>query len=239
MTPADRNLRWMAWAGVAGIAIILLGQGVIAHYVPPPGPQDSRAQILDLYVEHHDRIRIGLIVAIFGVALLGPWVTAIAVQMKRIEGHPAPLAWLQVMLGACLIIEFLIPITIWQAAAFRPEDDPNLTYRLHDLASIMYVALPVTGALQTFILGVAILQDEKRIFPRWLAYLSFWAGIGFLPGALNPLVHYGPVAWDGILAWWLGLSIFGVWIAGVTWSLLKAPPIDNLVEEHAYLSNES
>jgi hypothetical protein len=239
LSAVDRNLRWMAWAGVAAIVIILLGQGAIAHYVPPPGPQDSRAQILNLYVEHHDRIRIGLIVATFGAALLGPWVTAIAIQMKRIEGRLAPLAWLQVMLGACLIIEFLIPITIWQAAAFRPEDDPNLTYRLHDLASIMYVALPVTGALQTFILGIAILQHEQRIFPRWLAYLSFWAGIGFLPGALNPLAHDGPVAWDGILAWWLGLGIFGVWIAGVTWSLLKAPPIDNVVEEHAYSSNGS
>jgi hypothetical protein len=233
LTPAARNVRWMAWAGVAGIVIVLIGQGAIARFVPPPGPQHTRTHILHIYLAHHDRIRIGLIVAIFGVALLGPWVTAIAIQMRRIEGSIAPLAWLQLMLGACLIMEFLIPITIWQAAAFRPGDDPNLTYRLHDVASIMYVALPVTATLQAFALGIAILQhDEQRIFPRWLAYLSFWAGIGFLPGALNPLAHHGPVAWNGLLAWWLGLAIFGVWIGAVTWSLLDAP-----VEEPAYLSS--
>jgi len=238
MTPVNRNLRWMAWSGVVGIALILLGQGVIAHYVPPPGPQDSREEILALYVDHADRIRVGLIVATFGAALLGPWVTAIAIQMRRIEGRVAPLAWLQVMLGACLIMEFRIPITIWQAAAFRPQDDPNLTYRLHDLASIMYVALPVTAALQTFILGIVILQHDERILPRWLAYLSFWAGMGFLPGALNSLAHRGPLAWDGLIAWWLGLSIFGVWIAGMTWALLHAPSVDSDVEEKSYSSNE-
>lgn len=226
MESLRKNLPWMAWSGVAGIVVILLGQGVIAHFVPPPGPEDSRAQIVSLYVEHHDRIRIGLVVAIFGAALLGPWVTAIAIQMKRVEGAFAPLAWLQLMLGACLILEFLIPVMMWQAAAFRPGEDPEITYRLHDLASITYDGLPVTAALQTFALGLLILQNEQRIFPRWLAYLSFWAGIGFLGGALNPLAKHGPFAWDGIIAWWLGLGIFGVWIGGVTWSLLRSPRSD-------------
>jgi hypothetical protein len=229
------NQRAMAWAGVVGIGILLIGQWAIAGFVPPPGPQDSVGEIVSTYVDDHDRIRIGLIIAVAGATLFLPWTVAIAAQMKRIEGSLAPLSWLQVALGACLVIEFYVPTMIWQAAAFRPDLDPEVTYRLHDLGSITFVALPWTAALQAVILGVAILQDrhEQPVFPRWLAYLSFWAAFGFLFGSLNPLAHDGPVAWSGILAWWLGLSIFGAWILGVTWSLLREAIPHQVAEETA------
>lgn len=220
----DFNLRWMAWSGVAAIVILLLGQGAIAGFVPPPG-SDSMDEIVRIYTEDADRIRVGLIVACAGVTLLGPWCVAIAIHMKRIEGDLAPLAWLQLLLGAILLVEFFIPTVVWEVAAFRPQADPVLTFRLHDLGSVLFVALPFTAALQAVVLGLAILQDRgtPAIFPRWLAYLSFWAALGFLPGALNPLAKSGPVAWDGVLAWWLGLTIFGVWIVAVTLCMVRAP----------------
>jgi hypothetical protein len=216
------NVRWMAWCGPVAIVILLLGQWGIAGFVPPPG-DDSLDKIVSIYVADQDRIRIGLIIACAGVTLFAPWTVAIAIQMKRIEGNLAPLAWLQLMLGAILLVEFYIPSVVWEVAAFRPAMDPELTFRLHDLGSVLFVALPFTAALQAVALGIAILQDKTvpTVFPRWLAYLSFWAAIGFLPGALNPLAHSGPVAWDGILAWWLGLSIFGVWIVAVSVCLLR------------------
>jgi len=69
---------------------------------------------------------------------------------------------------------------------------------------------------------MAVLQDKgpEPIFPRWLGYLSFWAAASFLFGGLNPLFRSGPMAYDGLLAWWLGLIVFTVWIVAVTYSLL-------------------
>ena len=69
---------------------------------------------------------------------------------------------------------------------------------------------------------MAILQDghEQPVFPRWLAYLSFWAAASFVFGALNYLTHTGPLAYNGLLAWWVGLIVFTIWIAAVTVSLL-------------------
>jgi hypothetical protein len=205
------------------MVILLVGQWAIADFVPPPSPSNTMQQTVRIYVAHGDRIRIGLIVAVIGCTLAGPWSVAIATIMRRIEGTLAPLAWLQLMFGALLVFEFMVPIMIWQAAAFRPLDHPEFTYRLHDLASITYDGLPTTAALQAAALGVAILRDKRAqpVFPRWLAYLSFWAAFGFLFGILNPLAHRGPLAWNGILSWWLGLAIFGVWIIAVTWSMLR------------------
>jgi hypothetical protein len=215
--------RLMAWGGVVAMVVLLLGQWVIAGFVPPPSPHNSIAKTVAIYQEDRDRIRIGLIVALFGVTLLAPWSVVISTQMRRIEGSPYPLALLQLVLGVMLVLEFLFPVMMWQAAAYRPTLNPEITYRLHDLGSLTFDGLPMTAALQATSLGVAILRDRQTdpLMPRWLGYLSLWAAIGFLPGALNPLVQSGPLAWNGVLAWWLGLSIFGVWIAAVTWVLLR------------------
>lgn len=224
------TLRWMVWCGMAALVILLVGQWAIARFVPPPSPHNTLAQTVGIYVDHRDRIRIGLIVATIGATLLGPWCVALAIVMRRIEGALAPLSWLQLAFGALLVFEFLVPIMMWQAAAFRPLESPVITYRLHDLASITYDGLPTTGAIQAIILGVAIIRDRREvpILPRWLAYLSFWAGLGFLPGLLNPLAQHGALAWNGVLAWWLGLGIFGVWLIAVTHQLLTRalPAID-------------
>src|SRR5262245_55781017 len=163
---STKNQRVMAWSGIVGIVILLIGQWAIAGFVPPPGPDESVGEIVSTYVNDQDQIRIGLIIAVLGATLFLPWTVAIAIQMKRIEGSLPALSWLQVALGACLVIEFFIPTMVWQAAAFRPELDPEVTYRLHDFGSILFVGLPWTGALQCVILGVAILQDprDERIF---------------------------------------------------------------------------
>jgi hypothetical protein len=217
------NQRWMAWGGIASMVILLIGMWAVAQFVPPPGPDESVEEIVGIYSDRGTEIRIGLILACAGVTLLGPWSVAMAIQMSRIEGRLAPLAWSQVLLGALLLVEFYIPCILWQAAAFRPDADPEFTYRIHDVASIMFIALPWTGMLQAILLAVAILQDrrERPVFPRWVAYVSLWAALAFIPGGLNSLAKTGPIAWDGILAWWLGLAVFGSWIFIVSIALVK------------------
>ena len=217
------NQRLMAYSGLASLVLLLIGMWAIAGFVPPPGPNKSLEQIVALYVDHGVRIRLGLIVACAGVTLLGPWTVAIAIQMWRTEGRFAPLAILQVMLGAVLIIEFYVPSVMWMAAAFRPAVDPAFTYHLHDLGSITFVSLPWSAALQAVVLAMAIFQDKHHppVFPRWLGYLSVWAAISYLPGAFNSLAKTGPIAWNGVLAWWLGLSALGIWMLAVTFCLLR------------------
>ena len=217
------NQRWLAWGGIASMVILLLGMWVIAGFVPPPGPNLSVNEIVAIYVEHGTRIRVGIIIAGAGCTLLAPWSMAIAVQMRRIEGENAVLAGSQALLGPLLLVEFYIPCIMWEAAAFRPELDPIFTYRLHDLASIMFIALPWTGMLQAILLGVAILQDRGQppVFPRWLGYFCLWSALAFLPGGLNCLAKTGPLAWNGLLAWWLGLAVFGGWIFVVSICLVR------------------
>jgi hypothetical protein len=226
----------MAWCGIWSMVILLIGLWAIAGFVPPPSPGKPLVEIAHIYADHALAIRIGLIISCYGATLLMPWAVAISSQMRRIEGDSQhPLATLQMALGVMLVLEFLVATMFWQAAAFRPLENPEITARLHDIGGIMYVGVPMTTMLQAVALGIAIMMDtrENPIFPRWLAYFSFWAAVSYIPGSLNPLAHHGPLAYDGVLAWWLGLIVFSIWIAVVSVVLIRRSIPHQRAEEKA------
>ncbi|TAM68125.1 hypothetical protein [Mycobacterium sp.] len=229
------NQRWMAACGFISMIILLIGLWVIAGFVPPPSPNNTMEQTVAIYAQKQDRIRVGLIISLYGATLLMPWAVVISEQMRRIEGPSAPLSRLQLALGVMLVMEFLVATIFWLGAAFRPLQFPEITWRLHDLGGIMYVGLPVTTMLEATALGIVILMDkrEKPVFPRWLAYLSFWAAASFTFGSLNYLTHTGPLAYNGLLAWWLGLTAFTLWIAAVSFCLLRNAIPNQILEEQA------
>jgi hypothetical protein len=217
------NQRWMASCGIVSMLVLLIGLWVIAGFVPPPSPSLSLQDIAAIYADNQLSIIVGLIITLYGSTLIMPWVVAISMQMRRIERAPYPMSWLQLSLGVMLVLEFLFATLFWLAAAYRPLENIEITARLHDIGGIMYVGMPMTTMLEAVVFGIVILQDKREhpVFPRWLAYLSFWAAFSFVFGSLNYLMHSGPIAYDGLLAWWLGLIVFTIWMAAVTISLLK------------------
>jgi hypothetical protein len=145
--------------------------------------------------------------------------------MKRIEGRHSPLAYVQLALGALLVIEFIIPVMVLQAAAFRPDSLSATTIRtLDDLGWLLFVGTPCTAVLEAIVIGVVILQDDRAhtVFPRWGGYLSIWAGILFAPGGIIVFFKHGAFGWNGLATWWLGLTAFGVWLVAMTVLLLGA-----------------
>ena len=153
-----RTQMWCAWCGPIATVTWLIGFGALAGFIPPPGPSDSAAEVKALYQDNTDLIRLGLFVTMMGAALLGPFTVAIFLQMKRIEGERAPLAYTQLGLGVLVVLLFIIPCFLMEAAAFRPERDPEITQALHDAGW-----LPFVGAyMPTFFQLLAIAGAGHR-----------------------------------------------------------------------------
>ncbi|BDB43986.1 hypothetical protein [Mycobacterium kiyosense] len=72
--------------------------------------------------------------------------------------------------------------------------------------------------------GVAILIDRRPtpVFPRWLGYVNLWTAMIFCAGTFNVFFKRGPLAWNGLLAWWLPVVVFGVWLVLVSVYLIRA-----------------
>lgn len=200
------------WAGLAGIILFFIGYWFMAGLVPPPSP-NATAQTIQRFWDHDVTLtRFGLVVTMFAAALTGPWVAVIAVQMKRIEGEHCPYTWTQLGMGMLGVLLFVLPVIVMQAILFRPQRDPNLILLLDDLAWLPFIGIFMPATIQGIAIGLAIFQDkEEKVFPRWLGYFNLWVAVLFVPDVLIYSFKTGPFAWNGVIGFWLPLTIFGVW----------------------------
>ena len=109
------------WCGPAATVMWLIGFLGFAGFVPPLSPNASALDIQAYYRDHSTMIRIGLCFTIMGSTLIGPFVGALSVQLKRIEGFHSPAANTQLGLGVLVILLFTVPSFMLGTAAFRPE----------------------------------------------------------------------------------------------------------------------
>ena len=127
-----------AWCGPAVIVVCIVGLAVCARFVAPPTPLTSPAGIAAIFQQRTLGIRTGMMVMVLGAALLGPFFAVISVQMRRIEGPRPTLAYAQLMLGACFILEIIFPMMAIQTAVFRPERDSAIQQTFNDMGWLTF-----------------------------------------------------------------------------------------------------
>lgn len=222
--PGERTELLCAYAGYGFVAIFFLSFWLLAGFIPPPDPSAGAAEIAERFRDNTDGIRLGMVAGMFASALLLPWCGVIAVQMKRIEGTRTPLVYTQIAATGCLVIEFVYPMAFWCVAAFRPEASAEFIQRFNDLAWLPFLGIAATLMVQCFALGLVILADDSSepLYPRWVAYVSFWAGMLLGPAELIFFFKDGPFAWNGLISWWLVAMAFGIWMIVVTWATARA-----------------
>ena len=219
--------RICAWAGPFCAFLWIIALLVFAHFLPPHQPSWGPEQIARIYDGNATGIRIGMIILLIGGVLYQPWVAVIAVQMKRIEGPQSVLTYVQLGLGTLFVLLFMMAAIFWQTAAYRPLEDMIFTQRMNDLGWFMFlISVPVL-TVQGLALSLVIFQDtQNTLFPRWFAWFNIWAQVIFLPGTVIPLFKSGPLAWNGIIAFWIPAAVYTVWMCLLTKLLLsdiKAP----------------
>ncbi|EHB59126.1 hypothetical protein MycrhDRAFT_1562 [Mycolicibacterium rhodesiae JS60] len=213
-----------AWCGLACTAVCLTGL-LIAGLIPPPHPDNSVNTIAARYVEDKDQIRIGMFIAVIGFTLYGPWGAEIASRLRPSEGDRPVLAYTQVaMLGTAIFVGVLFSLMIG-VAAFRPgEVSPDVTTTVNDIAWFLFLFDWPPFAVWCVAIGVAIMKDKREVpsFPRWAAYLNFWCAFLDILAGFVIFFKGGPLAYDGVLAYWIPLVIFFVWIVIMTYLLIVA-----------------
>lgn len=213
-----------AWAGPLGIALSGIGLWPIAHFFPPHLPSASATTIAALYQQDANMIRLGMLLLMIGAALWAPFIAAISIQLKRIEGASPVMAYTQLAAGAIGVIVLTAPVMVFTAAAFRPERAPELTQLLNDLGWLLLVMPFGPAAVQLLAIGLAILADTRAgpIFPRWLGFFNLWVATLFVPAGLVTFFKTGPFAWNGLFGFWIPAAVFGAWVAAMFLALLRA-----------------
>jgi hypothetical protein len=185
-------------------------------FKPPMSPTLSAEQVAAFYRDpaHVSEIRYSMVVFNwFGVCLV-PILTLIVMQIRRMA-HRTPIfsyAMLSCVAGGPTL--FLIANVCWLLAAFRPDRSPELTQLLNDFAWITFTIVVPFLIGQSVILAVAIYFDDqpRPIFSRWVANFNLVVAAALVPAAFVGVSLSGPLAWDGVLSFWVKNVAIGIWV---------------------------
>jgi hypothetical protein len=221
---AKITAQWISlWLAAVFGVILLVAFVTFPGFFPPMSPELSADQVATFYAHNATMIRFSMITFnVCGIMLI-PFFMVIVVQMKRMATPSQVFAYCYlsgVVTGATL---FAIADLMWLIAPFRPERDPQLVMLVNDLAWIIFTAPVGMILVQNLCLALAVYLDAhpKPIFPRWVAPFSIITGLAMTPAACAAIVRTGPLAWNGIVSFWLRIGAYGLFIV-VMFFVLRA-----------------
>jgi hypothetical protein len=195
-------------------------------FAPPMSPTLSAEEVAAFYrdPENLPRIRYSLIVFNwFGIGIVA-FLTLIMMQMRRMAHRTPILAYCYLGCSTGGPVLFFIADLFWLLAAFRPERDPQLTLLFNDLAWISFTGQVGFMVAQCLFLALAIFLDRQArpVFPAWVAHFNLAVAAAIAPAAFVATTLTGPLAWDGLLSFWLRNGAIGLWLLVMMLVLGKA-----------------
>ena len=212
------------WLAVVFGALLLVAFILFPGFFPPMSPGMSATKVAHFYSRHTTMIRTSMIIFNLCAVMLLPFFMVIVYQMKRMATPTQVLAYCYLSAAATGATLFAIADLFWLVAAFRPDRDPQLIMLLNDLAWITFTAPVGMIIAQNLCLGLAVLLDDqpRPIFPRWVAYLSFGIALVIAPSVCAAVVQSGPLAWNGLVSFWLRIIAYAVFLVAMFFVLHSA-----------------
>lgn len=220
-----RLWRLCAWAGPVFILGVAISWAGIAGFILPPRANWSADRIATFYQDNETAIRIGMEGAILFAMFYFVWSLAITLVMRRNEGRERILSTIQIVGGASTALAITVFCIVWLTASFRagtrPADDIML---LNDAGFMIFIMTFVATVFQMVAFAFFILRDSRPtpLYPRWLAYLTFWLTASLFTGLLMPTFQTGPFAWHGLITFYVALNAFFAWVIVASWYTFAA-----------------
>lgn len=185
-------------------------------FVHPMSPSLSADEVAAFYRDPQNlaRIRYSMIVFNwFGVALI-PFLMLIVMQIRRMAHHTPILAFCFLGCVAGGPTLFFMADLFWLLAAFRPERDPELIQLFNDMAWATFTGQVGFLVAQSVFLALAIYLDRqpRPVFKPWVAHFNLAIAAALAPAAFTALAFDGPIAWDGLLSFWVKNVAIAAWI---------------------------
>lgn len=199
--------------GVVWISVFLLFPG----FVHPMSPTMSAEEVAAFYRDPQNlpRIRYSMIIFNWFAVGLVPILALLVLQMRRMAHRTPIFSYSLIACAAGGPTIFLLADLFWLLAAFRPERDPALILLFNDMAWVTFSSQVGFLIAQSVILALAIYLDRqpRPVFARWVAHFNLLVAAAMVPASFVGLaVEGGPIAWDGLLTFWVRNAAVGAWI---------------------------
>jgi hypothetical protein len=223
------------WAAPVFLLVYVIAFFAFRGFTPPMSPNLTAEQVAAFYAENTAAIRFSMVTYDLCGVMLIPFFMVIVVQMKRMvtQSHVFAYCFLTAAVSGATI--FALANIFFLVAAFRPERNPELIMLLNDMAWIVFIAPVGMIVGQNLLLGLAVYFDNLNsnpnpVFPRWVGHFSVATAIAIAPAALAGAFRTGPLAWDGIISFWLRNGAYAAFVV-VMFFVLRAALHRQAVEE--------
>jgi hypothetical protein len=215
-----RELWFAWWVTVAFYQLFFVVFFVLTRTQPPPNPAWDGPRVAQWFHHNHDGLLIGFAIMFVITGMTAPTNALIAYSMRRMSVSRAFGYSYLVLYSLSAIPGMLLMCIVLTVGAMRPDRDPQLISWLYDFAFLSFV-----GTMGVFLIGslvwmVAILIDKNRVFPKWFGYLNLCNALTEVVVSPAWLFHSGVFAWNGVIAWWIDVVVFGLY-TGVFIILLR------------------
>ena len=216
------KLNLLIWSGPVGITLVVIGFFFFAGFIPPPSPLLHGVDVISLWSNGPHLKQVGMTLSLWGGVLYISFSVAITIFLCRAETTPI-FAITQAAFGTFGTVFFSLNFFILSMVPYRLDEFPVTVQLLHDLGFSMTFAPVAPFTFQYIAIGLAILYDESPnpVFPRWMAFANFGIGSLLVPATLIPLVKSGPLAWNGMLSFWIPVSDFIFWYGVMFWGMRR------------------
>jgi hypothetical protein len=149
------------------------------------------------FAEHSLDMRTGCLLYIIGAGLFGLWIAQLGMMLAPIEG-PRPV------------------LTVAGVTA------GNGVVALNDAAWHGFLLTWPALSVQMISTGVITRLDGRtdRLVPRWLSTFSIVCGVGIAMASGPAWAKSGPFAWNGALAYYVPMLMWGAWFELHSWYML-------------------
>lgn len=217
-----------AWCGPAICLIFGIGSVALGRFIPPHiSPHTGLLATQGVLIHEAGRIRIGLTLMMIAMSLMPCWGMAVAVQLRRSEGGYPVLTWIQIASVGAGTALACSGIVVWGAGTFRAAGlSPQFARFAVDLGWHFYIWAWPPFSVWAIAMGMAILgaseEAGEAVFPRWSAFVCFWTAFLFIPATGVTFFHHGPFGYNGLLALYVVMSAFFMWILTTTMLTIRA-----------------
>ncbi len=210
MTKAAKRDQWIAfWSVPVFFALFGLVFVPLSWMMPPRSPSAPQPQILDFMQSHNLLIACTVLTLAFGLAPVSN--ACYLSQIKRMS--VSPVFRYTVMMGAMTgtIVGMLFGMFCFGLGAFRPGYDPAILAMLYDFGYLAFIGSLGCFCIMWMAFGLAIILDQNNILPKWLGYYTVWQYVTELMAAPVWIAKSGPFAWNGLMTFWLAMTLYVSW----------------------------
>ncbi len=240
--PRTSNVRTQSialWITAVSLVALAIAYAAFPGFWPPISPKASASDVAALYRNDTAWIRFSVVIFNLFSGMFLPLFCVLVVQMKRMTTQSQVFAYCYLSTTVSGSTIFALATVFFGTAAFRPDRDADLILVLNDLGWILLVAPVGMVLVQNVMLALAVYHDDvpEPVFPRWVGHFSVLVAVVMAPSALSVVFDSGPLAWNGVVSFWLrnvAFLVFVVVMLVMCRRAIRKQAIDeDLVEERA------